>query len=130
MNFSQDTSEEPTYIYSYHEDYLVVNKAKYEYHCLIHRDGMIKAWQPANPGDLTHHEFDDLLVFQPEVVLLGTGKRLLFPSNALRKYFQQLNIGLEIMDTGAACRTYNILLTEGRNVAAAILLDQEFSKPK
>jgi len=126
MNFSQDTSEESTFIHSYTADYLVINKTKYDCHCLLHRDGMIKPWTPDTPLQPASSEFDEILQLNPEVVLFGTGQQLHFPSNELRRFFNQQSIGLEIMDTGAACRTYNILLSEGRNVAAAILLDRAF----
>jgi len=126
MNFSQDTSEETTNIHSYTEDYLVINGMKYDCHCLIHRDGLIQPWSTDTPLSPECSDFDALLACKPEVILLGTGKNLHFPPVELRRYFLQKNIGLEVMDTGAACRTYNILLAEGRNVAAAILLDQDF----
>lgn len=126
MNFSQDTSEESTFIHSYTADYLVVNQTKYDCHCLIHHNGLIKSWSPREPLLPVASEFTELLKLQPEVVLLGTGKKLIFPPSELRRYFNEQKIGLEIMDTGAACRTYNILLSEGRNVAAAILLDQHY----
>lgn len=126
MNFSQDTSEETTLIHSYTDDYLVINQSKFDSHCLVHRDGMIQPWALADERNLTIADFEPLLACKPEVILLGTGLRLSFPSNEVRHYFLSRGIGLEVMDTGAACRTYNILLTEGRNVAAAILLNRHY----
>ena len=79
-------------------------------------------WSPNDITDLTIDDFKSILECKPDVVLLGTGQKLTFPNTALRREFNQLNIGLEVMDTGAACRTYNVLLSEGRNVAAAIFL--------
>jgi len=126
MNFSQDTSEESTNIHSYTEDYLVVNGRKYDCHCLIHRDGLVQPWSPNSPKSPEPADFETIISCQPEVILLGTGTKLTFPSNEVRQFFLSKNIGLEVMDTGAACRTYNVLLAEGRNVAAAILLNQTF----
>lgn len=126
MNFSQDTSEETTNIHSYTEDYLVVNGMKYDCHCLIHRDGLIQPWAPASPNLPEPSDFEAIIACKPEVILLGTGTKLTFPPIEVRQFFLRMNIGLEVMDTGAACRTYNILLAEGRNVAAAILLNQDF----
>lgn len=126
MNFSQDTTEESTFIHSYTSEYLVINQSKFDCHCLVHRDGMIKCWSPENTDDFVITDFDEIIACRPDVVLLGTGQQLRFPSNDIRRYFLQQQIGLEVMDTGAACRTYNILLAEGRNVAAAILLNKDF----
>lgn len=122
MNFSQDTDEITTSIHSYHEDYLVINSLKYDCHCQLHRSGMVEPWQPDDIEHLKLTDFDQILECMPDVVILGTGQSLKFPANELRQQFLQRNIGLEVMDTGAACRTYNVLLSEGRNVAAAILL--------
>ena len=58
-----------------------------------------------------------------EIILLGTGNRLRFPSGALLRPFAKAGIGLDVMDLPAACRTYNILAAEGRKVAAALLFD-------
>ncbi len=58
-----------------------------------------------------------------EMILLGTGSRLRFPSGALLRPFANAGIGLDVMDLQAACRTYNILAAEGRKVAAALLFD-------
>ncbi len=57
----------------------------------------------------------------PAIVLLGTGETHLFPSEPVRRLFAEARLGLEIMTTGAACRTYNVLLAEGRDVGAALL---------
>jgi uncharacterized protein len=126
MNFSQDTSQETTLIHSYTDSYLVINERKFDGHCLVHRDGLIELWNPADVQDLRLSDFETIINCKPDVILLGTGLRLNFPSNELRQHFLDHRIGLEVMDTGAACRTYNILLAEGRNVAAAILLNQGY----
>ena len=67
-------------------------------------------------------DFKFLLALEPEIVLLGTGATLRFPRPALSHCLTQAHIGLEVMDTAAACRTYNILVAEGRRVLAALLL--------
>ena len=61
------------------------------------------------------------LALAPDVIVLGTGERLRFPAPGLRGKIQARGVGLEIMDTAAACRTYNVLALEGRNVLAALL---------
>src|SRR5262249_20179277 len=77
-------------------------------------------WTAASVDALTPAEIDFLIGLKPEIVLLGTGARQVFPSIALLRAFSTANIGLQTVHTEAACRTYNILADEGRNVAAAV----------
>jgi uncharacterized protein len=122
MNFSQDTDESNTNIHSYTDEYFVINQFKFDCHCQLHRSGFAEAWSPTDVSQLNLADFKALIDCKPEVIILGSGNKLKFPNNELRREFNRLNIGLEVMDTGAACRTYNVLLSEGRNVAAAMLL--------
>jgi len=64
-----------------------------------------------------------VLELQPEVLLIGTGARQVFPGTALIAELYALRLGFEIMDTAAACRTYNVLVAEGRDVAAALIVE-------
>ena len=63
-----------------------------------------------------------MLSLEPEIVILGTGERQVFPEPSLFAAVAGRGVGLEVMDNGAACRTYNVLLAEGRRVALAIIL--------
>jgi len=102
--------------------YVVVNQTRHEHSLIIMPDRIIENWQVQIFQQLTAEHFEVLLPFQPEIVLLGTGTTLRFPCPSITKELIALNIGVEVMDTSAACRTYNILLAEGRNVAAALLI--------
>lgn len=82
--------------------------------CIITADAVIENWQPA--------DLNPLLALAPDVVLLGVGETQSFPPRALRSAFEERRIALEAMTLGAACRTFNILVQEGRKVAAALLL--------
>ena len=66
--------------------------------------------------------FDSLIQRTPEIIILGTGSRHQFPDHSLLSQLTKKSIGIEIMDTKACCRTYNILVEEGRRVAAAVLI--------
>jgi uncharacterized protein len=81
------------------------------------------AWDVRAPEEISHvtlkRAFDELAA--PHFLLLGTGRRQVFPPLKLRNAFLDAKIGLDVMDTGAACRTYNVLLAEGRPVSAAII---------
>jgi uncharacterized protein len=79
-------------------------------------------WRPPGLDSLAIADFAALLELRPEVVLLGTGERQRLPSPSLYADFAARGIGLEVMDNRAACRTYNVLLGEFRNVAVALML--------
>jgi uncharacterized protein len=79
-------------------------------------------WGCATFDDLTASDFDQLAQLQTELVIFGSGERLRFVSPALTQALIQRQIGMETMDTQAACRTYNILAAEGRYVAVALLM--------
>jgi uncharacterized protein len=79
-------------------------------------------WGPDRAADLTGDHLDALLALEPEVLILGTGRRQAFPDPALYYAVIERQIGFEVMDTAAACRTYNILLGEGRRVVAALIM--------
>jgi len=71
---------------------------------------------------LTERDFEALLASSPEIVLLGTGAMQRFPPPRITAPLLRARVGFEVMDTRAACRTYNILVGEGRNVAAALIV--------
>ncbi|MDH5325736.1 MAG: Mth938-like domain-containing protein [Gammaproteobacteria bacterium] len=83
---------------------------------------LISDWPARHVEELSEPLLTQLKELDPELLLLGTGSRLVFPQAHVMAEFSDLGIGLEVMDSAAACRTYNILMHEGRHVAAAILL--------
>lgn len=89
---------------------------------IVTRDAVLEDWQPPAPEALTLENFARLLPLAPEVVLLGTGDRQRLPAPALYAAFAARGIGLEAMDNRAACRTYNLLLGEYRDVAVALMM--------
>ena len=72
--------------------------------------------------NLSKHDMRRVIEVQPEVILLGTGETMKFPNNEIMRLCYQENIGIEVMNTAAACRTYNVLAAERRKVAAALLV--------
>jgi len=85
--------------------------------------GEVRPWSAASFDALSAADFDALLADNPEVVIFGSGERLRFPRPALLRGLIERRIGVESMDTAAACRTYNVLVSEGRTVVAALLLE-------
>lgn len=83
---------------------------------------LIEDWPAASPNDINAEQLAPILAMKPEIVLFGTGSRLSWPPAATIAALHKHGIGVEVMDTAAACRTYNILMLEGRRVAAALLM--------
>jgi uncharacterized protein len=106
----------------YGAHYVAVNGVRSESSVVVLPERLIDPWDAAGFDALGAAHFEFLCGLGVEIVLLGTGPRLRFPALALQKIVLSSGTGLEVMDTAAACRTYNILATEGRRVAAAIVL--------
>jgi len=90
--------------------------------CLVKTDQLLLDWRPQTVAELTLADLEPLLAMKPELVVMGSGPRQEFPSPEILGAVLARGIGCEVMDTGAACRTYNILASEGRTVVAALLL--------
>jgi len=90
--------------------------------CIVMADALDASWPPRSVEELSAAHLEAIFRLQPQLVLLGTGATQRFPAAAIRGAFAQRRIGLEVMDLGAACRTFNLLVQEGRRVAAAVLL--------
>jgi len=108
---------------AYGDDYVAVNNEKHAKNLIVLPESIIPDWSTATAASLTEIDMRRLLQLGTEIVLLGTGSRLRFPSGILMRPFAPAGIGLEVMDLRAACRTYNILAAEGRKVAAALVFD-------
>ncbi len=105
----------------YGPGYVLINGERHETSVLVVPD-TIKVWDVVDVASLDETEVVRLAALEAEVLLIGTGPRLQFPALNLLRMLAQAGIGAEIMDTPAACRTYNILMGEGRKVAAALIL--------
>jgi uncharacterized protein len=104
-------------------DHVQVNATRYARSLVILPDQVLPDWPVAGFEDLVAEHLLPLVEKKPEIVLLGTGARHRFPHPALYAGLIQAGIGVEVMTTGAACRTYNILVAEGRRVAAALIIE-------
>jgi uncharacterized protein len=91
---------------------------------LLLPDHLDEQWGPANCDSLAVEHFSALTAFPCDVVLIGTGIRQRFPAPALLRPLIEAGRGFEIMDTAAACRTYNIIVAEGRQPLAALIIEQ------
>jgi uncharacterized protein len=106
----------------YGPGWVEINEARHETSLILTPARLIAPWEAGSFDALAAMHFVQVAALAPEVLLIGTGARLRFPHPALLKPLIAAGIGFEVMDTAAACRTYNILMAEGRNVAAALIL--------
>lgn len=123
MQLSQDPNHGKFYIHSYSPGKIRVNDQSYTHSIVLTSTQLIDDWPPQHINQLKPSDFTTIAQVNPEVVLLGTGKQQHFPPAAMMATLIEHNIGYEIMDTAAACRTYNVLVAEGRNVIAALLIE-------
>jgi len=107
---------------------ITINEEVYTNSLIVTPHELVAAWPPACFADLLAGHFELITPLRPEVVILGTGARLQFPAPILTRSLVEAGIGLEVMDTGAACRTYNFLMSDGRRVAAALLMIEELKQ--
>jgi uncharacterized protein len=105
----------------YGKGYVAVNNERHEQHLLVMPDRLL-TWDVAGFEALDSFHVERLLAFEPEIVILGTGAALRFPGPRFARPVTAAGIGLEVMDSQAACRTYNILASEGRRVLAAVFV--------
>src|SRR5688500_8791885 len=106
----------------YGDGYVAINDQRFERNVVVRPEGEVTDWRAESFDTLEPAHFEALLEFNPEIVLLGTGERLRFPHPQLTRSLAEARIGFEVMDTKAVCRTFNILMSEGREVLAAILV--------
>ncbi|MDT7835532.1 Mth938-like domain-containing protein [Aquabacterium sp. OR-4] len=122
MKFQPDTLAGTNVLSRHDADALWVGSTRFDHSLLVPWRGEVKAWAPRSPADLTEADFEAVLALAPEVVIFGSGPRLQFIRPALMRALIDRRIGVETMDTAAACRTYNVLVAEGRSAVAALLL--------
>ena len=106
---------------AYGPGFIDINQTRHHGHLLVAPDRTVAAWNVADFASLRSEDFQALAELAPEVVLLGTGERQRFVPPRLTAALASRGIGVECMTTAAACRTYNILMAEGRRVLAAFL---------
>ncbi len=100
---------------------IFINASPYGTPLIVMAQHLISPWENSALPNMTFGAFADLLTLKPELVVFGSGAKFQFPDPRIGVEFAKLGIGFDVMDTPAACRTYNVLLSEGRNVAAALL---------
>lgn len=122
MKFHLNLAEGLNLFTAYDADYVSVNQQRYPHqHLLLTPTTLSTEWPVIRFEDLSAAHFEALLTHSPEIILLGTGKTIRFPHPSLTAPLMHARIGFEVMDNQAACRTYNILASEGRRVLVVLL---------
>ncbi len=96
--------------------------------CLLTAETLDPRWPPQTLADLTLAHFEPVIALEPEIILLGSGTKQRFPDRTIMAALLGKRIGFEVMDTAAACRTFNILVAEDRRVVAALLLRDDVKR--
>ena len=122
MKLHLTTSENLNLITGYGKDFVEINHKRYARNLIVLADNIVENWQATDFSGLSESHFECLLALKPEVIILGTGEKHQFLHPRIYSKLTESGIPLECMTTAAACRTYNILMSEGRHVAAALIL--------
>lgn len=123
MKLQADRIEGLNAISRHGADGVIVNGAEYRRSVIVPWRGVVTPWEVGSFESLTEAHFEALVALAPELVIFGSGVRLRFPNPRLLEPLMARRIGIETMDSPAACRTYNVLLAEGRAVIVALLFD-------
>lgn len=122
MKLTDESSRALNTVRSYAPGEVRVGEASYTRSCVLAAQNILTDWPPQTLEELAPEHLDAVLALDPELVILGTGPQQRFPPPALMSKVLARGVGLEVMDTGAACRTFNILIAEDRRAVAALLL--------
>ncbi|MDZ7749569.1 MAG: Mth938-like domain-containing protein [Halofilum sp. (in: g-proteobacteria)] len=123
MKLSLDTGTASHLIRHYDDGGITINETRYTRDLIVMPKAVIDDWASAPVAELTPDHFAVIGDHAREILLLGTGRVQRFPPARLMAELGRQGIGLEVMDTPAACRTYNVLMSEDRRVAAALMIE-------
>jgi len=122
LKFQPDTLDGVNAISRLEASRIWVHQTPFESSLLVPWVGTVAPWAAWQTSDLRPEHFEQMLAFKPELVILGSGAKLSFVSPAQYRVLIEHRIGIETMDTAAACRTYNVLVNEGRKVLGAFMV--------
>ncbi len=125
MKLQADSTSSQHAVTGYGSHHVSIDGRELRRSLLLLPDRLDETWGPEDFAALTAEHLAPLVALRCDVLLLGTGQRQRFPAPLLLRPLIEAGRGVEIMDTQAACRTYNILIAEGRIVAAALIINPE-----
>lgn len=121
MEFNLEVPQNQFFIRSVSEKGICVDKDFYDKPFILSGKQIIVEWGVTSIDDINESSLQVIFDLQPEVILIGTGKKQLFLPPATQAHFIRRHFGFEVMTTDAACRTFNVLAAEGRHVVAGLL---------
>lgn len=130
MKFILDPPGNAQFIRAYGEGQVRVGPRTLTRSCIVAADRLIEDWSVTDVTQLGPGDFEPVFALEPEVVILGTGRVQRFPPAEVRWAFARRALALEVMDLGAACRTYNVLLQDQRRVVAALVIASGSGPPE
>jgi uncharacterized protein len=122
VKFTLEPGSHAYLIRGYSATEIRIGEQRVDRSCIVTADRLITDWEPASFDELTAAHLEAIFALSPELVLLSSGATQRFAAPAVRAAFAQRRVGLEVMQLGAACRTFNVLVEEERQVAAALFL--------
>lgn len=122
MKFTEHRDTNVLTVKKYQPGLVKINDFEIHKSCFLNQKQLEDEWACHTFDDLSEETFQPLIDTYPEVIILGTGESQQFPAPHLFAFCAQKGIGLEVMDNAAACRTYNVLTTEEREVVLALIL--------
>lgn len=121
MKLTVDSRGAANYVHSYSADGFRVGPREYAGSVIVSANALVENWRPRSMSELAFVDLEPALALAPEVLLIGGGLRQVLPDAGLLAGLYCSRVGFEFMTTGAACRTYNVMLAEGRAVVAALM---------
>jgi uncharacterized protein len=125
MKFTDEGTGSTLLIRSYASDEVRVGETVLHRSFLISATQLVPEWRPERIEDLQPEDIEAIVALDPEIVILGSGMQQRFPETRWLAGLLSRGIGCEVMDTGAACRTYNVLVSEDRKVVGALMISPE-----
>lgn len=122
MRIDQDSTNSQYQVKAFENGRIQINETWYE-HSLIVGPHTLEKWPPRNISQLSSEHFNKIVELQPKILLLGTGDKMAMPPSQVFANLAKYNIGVEVMTSLAACRTFEALMSEGRDALAAIMLE-------
>ena len=121
MELTLDPNKPKNFIRNYENNKIYIGKTIFSHNLLI-SDKSIGKWVVNDTSNLVNDDMKDILLFKPEIIIIGTGESQIIPSNEIINFIHDKKIGLEFMITESACKTFNLLISEGRKVVAGLIV--------
>ena len=122
VKFTLEPASRANLIRNYSASELRIGEQRVQRSCLVTAERLVTDWPPESFAELRPEHLEAIFALAPELVLLGTGPTQRFATAEVRSEFARRRVGLEVMELGAACRTFNVLVQEERRVLAALFL--------